>query len=153
MPSEKITNISEMEAILGRCETGRFVTLDTSGYPYPLPVHYVYDAGHIYLHGKGEGEKIANMNRDARVAFEAEENLGYRQNGDSPCKVSTAYYSVVIRGKAAVLADAQRREAVLKLIAAKYAPQANLDAMTQEAIASTTVIEITIERMTGKKHN
>lgn len=153
MPSEKITDKQEIEAVLSRCETGRFVTIDEAGYPYPLPVHFVYDNDHIYIHGRAQGERIINMERDSRIGFEVDENLGYRQNGDSPCQVSTAYYSVVIRGRAAVLNDDQRREAVLRLFAAKFSPQLNPDAMSPKTIAGTTIIELTIERMSGKKHN
>jgi uncharacterized protein len=153
MPSEKITNEQELATILNRCETGRFVTIDEQGYPYPLPVHFVYAEGAVYLHGGLSGEKMANLNREPRVAFEVDENLGYHVKGESPCKVGTAYNSVVIRGHAALVRDDSRRRQALTWLAAKYSPQLSPAAMAEETIAKTVIIEIKIERISGKKHD
>jgi len=151
MPAEKITNELEFGRILTRCETGRFVTIDDQGYPYPLPVHFVYAEGIIYVHGRGNGEKMANIERDNRVAFEVDENLGYHSKGDSPCNVGTYFNSVVVRGRAFVVTDEARRRQVLTWLTYKYAPQLSAEAMPDETIAKTTIIEIAVERISGKK--
>ncbi|NLF80500.1 MAG: pyridoxamine 5'-phosphate oxidase family protein [Clostridia bacterium] len=145
--------INEFECgrVLTRCETGRFVTIDDEGYPYPLPMHFVYAEGIIYVHGKSGGEKIANIERDNRVAFEVDENLGYHAKGDSPCNVGTYFNSVVVRGRAFMVTDEVQRRQVLTWLVYKYAPHLNAADMPDETIAKTVIIGITAERISGKK--
>ena len=39
------------------------------GYPYAVPVNYVYDGEHIYIHSAAEGNKIDALRRNPRMSL------------------------------------------------------------------------------------
>ena len=154
-----ITDRRELDAILRRCRIGRMATIGADGYPYITPVNYVYHDGSIYFHGSRVGEKLDNIRRDARVCFEVDVPLAYLDlgyYGDNPegCGVSQFYQSVVIRGRAEIVADAEEKLRALNALVACHEPAGRT---FQEITADTRavplceVVAVRIESMTGKR--
>ena len=65
------------------------------GYPYAVPVNYVYDNGKIYIHSAKYGYKIEALKNSDRVCFSAILNSRVQQD-----MFTAAYQSVVAFGRA-----------------------------------------------------
>ena len=94
-----------IDDLLASCPVGRLGTNGKDGYPRIKPLNFVYLNGKIYFHSAKEGEKIDDIARDSRVAFEIDEPIGYVKSNDNPCSAKYLYRSLMIRGKAAIVTD------------------------------------------------
>lgn len=66
---EKTLSESEMKEILTIAEYGVLSTVGEDGYPYGIPVNFVYDGENLYFHGAKEGHKVDNLRFSNKVAF------------------------------------------------------------------------------------
>ena len=139
-------NKTDIEEILTHGEYGILSTMGTDGYPYGIPVNYVYMNGKIYFHCAGDaGHKVDNLNHCAKVCFTV---VGKTRL--MPEKFSLQYESIVAFGVAKALTQ-EKRQTLEKLIQ-KYSPE-HLEAGLQyinRAIDQTAVYQITVEHVTGK---
>ena len=152
----EITNPAELARILDAASIGRMATIGRDGYPYVTPVNFVYDQGCIYFHCAHKGEKLDNIARDARVCFEVDIPLAYKDLGFDPeggaCKLHQFYHCVIIRGEARVLPDGEHKAAVLNALVAKHEPGRAFKAVEADlpACKACAVVEIKPRSMTGK---
>ena len=153
------TEKSVKEEILKQCTVGRMATIDENGYPYIVPLNYVYWQGKIYFHCAHEGEKIANISRDSRVCFEVDIPLAYLDTGffpenTVPSGVTQFYNSVIIRGKATIVTDLQEKIDALNALVVAHEPGVKITKITSElpAVKGCKVVAISIESMTGKQN-
>ena len=144
---DRLLSQEEAVAILDRGSHGILSLHDTSGYPYGVPVSYVYHDGRIYLHcARGAGQKAKDLAADPRVCFTV---VG--QVEVMPEKFGAKYESVIAFGRAREL-EGEDKQAALEQIIGKYSA-AYRDAGLQyiaNAFEKTGVYEITVERLTGK---
>ncbi len=155
----EITDKSVKESILQKCTVGRMATIDEDGYPYIVPLNYVYWQGKIYFHCAHEGEKVANISRDNRVCFEVDIPLSYLDTGffpenTVPAGVTQFYHSVIIRGKATIVNDLQEKIDALNALVVAHEPGVKIKKITSElpAVKGCKVIAISVESMTGKQN-
>ena len=59
----------ETVAILSSGTYGVLSVIGDNGYPYGVPVNYVYRDGHIYLHAALSGHKVDAMRKNDKVSF------------------------------------------------------------------------------------
>ncbi|WNY27178.1 pyridoxamine 5'-phosphate oxidase family protein [Methanolapillus ohkumae] len=151
---------NEIRDLLKSEPVGRLGTADSSGFPYVVPVHFVYEKdknengnngdGKIYIHGLIKGEKLENIRNNPKVGFEVDKFEKFVVPDDNdPCGVNTVYQSVIIKGTAKTVADEKEKEHALRKIVEKYTPSL----FGQEfgnSIKATAVIEISIQECTGK---
>ena len=79
----------QIEELFLRAEVGRLGTFSQDGFPYVLPMHFVYFDNKIYLHGLAKGKKIDNIKFNSNVCFEIDEMLSLLYEGvENPCDVS-----------------------------------------------------------------
>lgn len=143
--------IEQIEDLLLEGRTGRLATNGPEGYPYVVPVHYVYSHGKLYIHGLPKGQKLDNIAADSRVGFEIDEMLGLQYEGvEDPCDVNTEYNSVIITGSARLLTEAEDKRKALGWIVAKYTPHLAGKELPDNMVKGTAVIEIEILECTGK---
>lgn len=141
----------QTDALLMKAQVGRIATVSPEGYPYVVPVHFVYGGGKIHAHGLPKGQKLEYIARDPRVGFEVDEMSGLLCNGvEVACDVNTEFSSVIILGSAAVLTSTAEKREVLDRIVTKYTPQFSGRQLPDSMVSSTAVIEISILRRTGK---
>ncbi len=143
----EIRDEKEMQDILDQglvCRLG----LSDGLLPYVVPMNFGTRNGRLYLHSAGEGRKVDMIRRNNRVCFEVD--VGARiSRGESACRWSMKYRSVIGFGTARILEDETDKRAGLDAIMAHYGgPEGPYDAKSLER---TCVIEITIETMTGKQ--
>jgi uncharacterized protein len=75
-------------------------TTDASGWPYVVPLMYVYEAGNLlYLHtGPHHGHFLANIHDNARICLQINETGPMQRGQPSPCNSALVYKSVIAFG-------------------------------------------------------
>ena len=123
--------------------------LGDGGYPYGVPVNFVYDEAEntIYLHGSKEGHKIDAIRACDKVSFTTW-NQGVLKEGDWAWWVT----SVMVFGRAELVDDLERATEKARELALKYYPNAeDVEPELQSGIRHVQLIAIHIEHMTGKQ--
>lgn len=140
-----------IEELLAGSHVGRLGTIGQDGFPMIKPLNFAYYRGRIYFHSAQEGEKIEAIRRDSRVCFEADLPIAYVKSTGIPCKADYLYRSVIIKGRAHVVADREERVSALKALMQKYQPGGGYGGFPEEKLALTAVVRIDIVEMTGKQ--
>ncbi|WP_195431007.1 pyridoxamine 5'-phosphate oxidase family protein [Clostridium sp. D46t1_190503_E9] len=137
---------SEAIDILKKCEYGILSTVDENGYPYGVPLSYVYANNAIYFHSAVEGHKLENIKNNDKVSF-----CVVGQTDLLPDKFSTKYESVIIFGRAKEVFQDEKNEAFLELIN-KYSKDyiEKGKGYIKNASAKTKVIKLSIDYISGK---
>jgi hypothetical protein len=151
-PERELKNRETMIALLERSPVGRIATVNQRGFPVIKPVNFLYLDGRIYLHSSAKGEKIDDIQRGSPVCFEVDEPIAYVAAGASACKASYYYRSILIKGKAALVKDRDKKTKILERMMEKYQPERNDGEMPIEIVEKTAVIEILIKEITGKEN-
>lgn len=137
----------QTEEILNRCTAGVLGVNGDNGYPYTVPVSYVYEEGKLFFHCATEGHKLDSIKKDDKVTFTIIEKDEIVQE-----EFTSYFRSVSIFGKARILTDDNEKEHALELIINKYSPdfaKERLKRLKDDA-NRTCLVEIKIEHMTGK---
>ncbi|KAF0208426.1 MAG: putative flavin-nucleotide-binding [Actinobacteria bacterium] len=137
----------DTRVFLATAEVLRLGMVDDDG-PYVVPVNFGYADGLLYVHGPAEGRRLDAIARDPRVCFEADECTIIR--ADKACGFTARFRSVIGYGTARVLSSADEKRAGLDVIMRQY--DSTGDGIPDATLARTTVIEIAIESMEGKRH-
>ena len=138
----------ETEAIYSKCSTGVLAVNGEGGYPYAVPVNFVYHGGKIYFHCAPEGHKLDALKANPKVCFTA-----VAADDILEATYSTRYESAIAFGTAAIVTDdMERREAFLALTK-KYAPSRPAKEIADKIghCEKALIIGVTIEHMTGKR--
>lgn len=99
---------------------------------------------------------MENLRRDSRACFEVDLPLSYLGidcNPDqNPCRAHQLYQSVIIRGKARILPEGQKKTDLLNNLVAKYEGHRSFTPIDQESqgYLACRVVEINPESITGK---
>src|SRR5262245_32815779 len=138
--------------ILARGYSGRLATVSEDGFPYCIPLLYLWIDGEIYVHtASARGHFRANIERDPRVCFELDEQEGVFDYGRFECDSGLAYQSVCVFGRIRIVDDKQVKQRFCEELMAKYGkPNTKRPKAFFPRIDVITVYAISIERMTGK---
>lgn len=136
----------ECERILREQPRGILAVTGDGGYPYAVPLDYVFENGCLYFHSAKEGHKIDALRRDDRASFTVLEQREKSEDG-----WSLFWNSVIVFGKLREITEKAEKTDRLRLLGQKYFPT---EEMVNSDIAKNghrcTVIELKIEHMTGK---
>ena len=137
----------EAKRILAEGQTCVLAVHGDDGYPYAVPLNYVYDDGKIYVHCAKAGHKLDAIKSDPKVSLAVIE-----RDDVVPEKLATYYRSVIVFGHARILTDNAEKRHAAELIGLHYY---NVPEAVQKEIEQTwnalVCIEITIDHMTGKE--
>jgi len=152
---DKFMGAEESIEFLRRASVGRLGTLGSDGFPYVIPMSFAYRDGKIYLHSARQGQKLDDIRQSPRVCFEVDEDLGLNRAG-RVCDWAQYYRSAIVFGTARILEDSQDAVPALQALVDKYSAMRGDDvpgitAFSPEGIRKVAVVEITVERITGKK--
>ena len=86
---------AESVAILEKMTNGILALHGDEGYPYAVPVSYVYADGKIYFHSAMKGHKVDAIVRNEKVSFCVVE-----QDDIKPAEFTTYFRSVIVFGRA-----------------------------------------------------
>lgn len=145
--SDKEIKISEMEAFLQANCVGHLGTINSSGYPYVIPINFVYEQGKFIFHSARVGEKLDNIRANPRVCFEVSQVSGLVKN-EKPCKFSANFTSVVAFGQASILEDLEK-EKYLKVFTRRFTGKEQ-EGFLENDLEHVVLILMTVEHISGK---
>ncbi|MBQ6413589.1 MAG: pyridoxamine 5'-phosphate oxidase family protein [Ruminococcus sp.] len=136
----------ECEQILREGKRGVLALSGDEGYPYAVPMDYVYDSGCLYFHSALQGHKIDAIRSCDKASFNV---LSEPQAADDGW--SYFFDSVTLFGRVRVITDEAQRTDKLRLLGNKYFPSEEMtESDIQKNAARCAVLELKIEHMTGK---
>lgn len=143
---DKQLAMEESIEILKNNEVGILSTICENGYPYGVPLNYVYFKDSIYFHCAREGQKLDNIKNCSKVSFCVTCDVELL-----PDKFDSNYKSVILFGNASEVDEEEKEEALLEIIK-KYS-KAYIEAgkeYIKKAKNATKLYKISIEHITGK---
>lgn len=135
--------------VLDRNTNGVLSLTGDDGYPYPVPLSYVYNDGKVYFHGAQQGYKVDAVKQSEKAAFCVVDT----DEVDGPA-YSTCFRSVIAYGKPRIVEDAEEKFHALRVLGLKYNPAATEDGLKKfidNELDVVCVIALDIDFMTGKE--
>lgn len=117
-----------------------------NGYPYCIPVDFLFEDGHIYIHGAKAGYKFDCLSADDRVCFTVHDDGVYEEGDWAPYVTS-----VVVFGHAHLVQDPEFTAQQTRKLGLKYYPNPDEVEDEMREIAAVQLIDLEIEHMTGKR--
>lgn len=138
----------ECIAILEKMTSGVLALNDENGYPYAVPLSYVYSDNKIYFHSAIKGHKIDLLEKNRKVSF-----CVVGQDDVVPSEFTTYFRSVIVFGQARILTDEKEKMSALQKLGERYSPgiPEALSAEINKGLKHLLMIEVAIEYMTGKE--
>ncbi len=148
---KKKNQISDEAAkeLLRTSRRGVFAVNGDDGYPYAIPINFLYDedAQKIYFHGSRAGHKVDSLRACDKVCFTVYGNETIKDEPWAPYM-----QSVVVFGRCRLLESGEESLALVKRFAMKYYPDESLvDIEIAEGGKAVQMYEITIEHYSGKE--
>lgn len=138
----------ESIAILENGTSGVLALSGDSGYPYAVPMSYVYNDRKLYFHSALNGHKIDAIRRNGLASF-----CVIAQDIVVPAEFTTRFRSVIAFGRIRIIDEPVEKRRTAELLAAKYDPDnlGNLDREMEKGFDRMCMIELEIEHLTGKE--
>ena len=142
-------SMEEIAAVLNRGTAGVLALSGDDGYPYAVPISYVFDGDKIYFHCARAGHKLDAIRRNAKASF-----CVVDQDQIVPEEYTTYFRSVIVFGAIRVMEDEAGKRSAIEKLAVKDAP-ADTEDGRRNAIerdwAPLCMLEMSIDHMTGKE--
>lgn len=132
--------------ILSEEKRGVLALAGDDGYPYAVPMNFVFDGEVIYFHSALEGHRMDAISRCDKVSF-CVTDRGEKPDDD------WAYYvnSVIVFGRLHIL-EGEEKEKGLRLLGLKYFPSAeDVEEDLRKNAARCHCLQLQIEHMSGKR--
>ncbi len=146
----KRQQLSEEESIriLQESTAGTLALLGDDGYPYAVPISYVYADGRLYFHSALSGHKVDAIRKCEKASF-----CVIAQDEVHPEKHTTFYRSVIAFGRIHIVEDEQERLASARMLGNRYNPNQEeaLQKELEKGLSRMLVIRFDIEHLTGKE--
>lgn len=138
---------TEITAVLMRNTSGVLALNGDGGYPYTVPLSYVYLAGKIYFHCAKAGYKLDAIEHSAKASF-----CVIDRDKVVPEAFSTDYISVIVFGKAHIVTDEEEKRFSIGLLAGKYGTgdEEAAEREIKKEWKGLMMIRFDIEEMSGK---
>lgn len=137
------------EEILKSSTSGVLSVIGDSGYPYGVPLSYVYENGKIYFHCARSGHKLDAVKNNDKASF-----CVIAQDEIVPDKYTTCFRSVIAFGRVRVMEDENEVRHAIEILARRYNPadstESRYSAIDRE-LDRLCMLEFQIEHMTGKE--
>lgn len=146
----KRQQLSEAEsvAILEKATSGILALLGDEGYPYAVPISYIYTDGKLYFHSALSGHKVDAIRHCDKASFCVVE-----QDDVQPKEYTTFYRSVIAFGRIHIIENEQEKLETARLLGNRYNPN-DEDSLRKEldkGLSRMLMIRFDIEHLTGKE--
>ena len=135
--------------ILHRGTSGVLALAGDEGYPYAVPISYVYDGEKLYFHSAKAGHKLDAILREPKASF-----CVIDQDQILPEEYTTYFRSVIAFGRIHILEDEEEKRAAIEKLALKYAPDDSAEnrrrAIDREW-EPLCMLEMSIDHLSGKE--
>ena len=112
----QLMSLEDSVAVLKRGTSGVLAVSGDDGYPYAVPLSYVYHDSKIFFHSAKNGHKLDAITKECKVSFCVTD-----KDEVVPEEYTTYFRSVIVFGKARILENEAGKNAI-KILAAKYSP-------------------------------
>lgn len=152
----EIQSKSNIINFLNSQPVGRICSVDHRGFPQIIPMNFVYADGAVYMHSHPFGEKLDNIRRNPRVGFEVDQHIcflpSYYFHPTDASQADTLYISVVIKGRAEILEDADEKARALNALMKKYQKEGKYEPLeaAMPVVREVAIIKVVPEDMRGK---
>ena len=139
----------EAEAMLRQGTSGVLSLLGDSGYPYGVPLSYVYHNGKLYFHCAKAGHKLDAIRWEGKCSF-----CVIDQDHIVPEEYTTYFRSVIAFGTLRILEEDGEKRAAIEKLAVKYAPadsRENRERAIDRDWAPLCMLEMEVEHLSGKE--
>lgn len=138
---------NEVIRILQNGKYGVLGVIGDDGYPYTVPLNYVYENGKIYFHGAKEGHKTDAIKECDKVSFCITDKDDIIKE-----KLTTYYKSVILFGRARILENDDEIIHAAEILGLKYSDDKKaVEDEIKLLKDKLCCVEITIEHITGKQ--
>lgn len=139
----------QAKKILENGSYGVLALAGDGGYPYAVPLNYVYDGERIYFHCAAEGHKIDAIARDNKCSFCVVENGGVIED-----RFTTKYRSVIAFGKIYEETDEKCKENAFRLMMRSLTPSVTNEKREEMShCQKARILAMDIEYLSGKGAN
>ncbi|MBQ7422860.1 MAG: pyridoxamine 5'-phosphate oxidase family protein [Prevotella sp.] len=135
--------------ILKTAEYGVLSMIDEAGFPYGIPLNYVWDGdSSVYIHCAPEGRKLQSLQKNPQVSFCIIGRVNL-----CPSKFTTEYESVVLKGVAVLGLEVEERMKALELLLRKLSPDDMAVGMkyAEKSFHRTAIIRLDFSEFSGKR--
>ena len=142
-------SVEEAKKLLRESRRGVLAVNGDDGYPYAVPINYLYDEETqvIIFHGSKVGHKVDALKRSDKVCFTVYGNETIRDEAWAPYM-----QSAVVFGRCRLPEYGEESMALLKRFAMKYYPEESMvDAEIADAGRAAQMYVIDIEHISGKE--
>ena len=137
----------ECETILQGAYRGFLSVNGEGGYPYTIPMNFLYQNNRIYFHSALQGHKIDAIMNSPKACFTLI-NDPVKQENDWWYHVS----SVVCFGQMSIIEDQDERMEILKSFGKKYFPEGyDMEKDLKMNAHRAAVLCLAVEHITGKR--
>lgn len=146
--SRQALSREESLEILRSATSGVLSVSGDDGYPYGVPMSFVYDDSKIFFHCAKDGHKLDAIKRSDKVSF-----CVISQDYVVPEEYTTYFRSVIVFGRVRILEDEPEKRAALEKLAARYSPEQAEGRLEEidKLFLQVRMVELTIEHITGKE--
>lgn len=146
--SRQALSREESIEILKSATSGVLSVSGDDGYPYGVPMSFVYDDSKIFFHCAKDGHKLDAIKRSDKVSF-----CVISQDHVVPEEYTTYFRSVIVFGRARILEQEQEKREALEKLAARYSPEQAEGRLEEidKLFLQVRVVELAIEHITGKE--
>ena len=146
----KRQQLSEEESIeiLRKATAGTLALLGDGGYPYAVPISYVYANGKLYFHSALSGHKV-----DAIRNFDKASFCVIEKDHVQPERYTTFFRSVIAFGRIHIIEEEQEKLETARLLGDRYNPNQEeaLQKELEHGFTRMLMIRFDIEHLTGKQ--
>ena len=138
----------ESITILQKATSGTLALLGDNGYPYAVPISYVYHEGKLYFHSAVEGHKVDAIRQCDKASF-----CVIEQDEVHPEKYTTFFRSVIAFGKIHIIEDETEKLQMARMLGNRHNPDQDeaLQKELENGLARMLMIRFDIEHLTGKE--
>jgi hypothetical protein len=133
---------SESIGILQKATSGTLALLGDNGYPYAVPISYIYHEGKLYFHSALSGHKVDAIRGCDKASF-----CVIEQDDVQPKKYTTFFRSVIAFGRIHIIEDENEKMTTARLLGNRYNPndEESLKKELEHGFARMLMIRFDIE--------
>lgn len=142
---------AQVKELMMKGKTGTLSLNGEGGYPYSVPVNYVYFNDAIYIHGADHGYKVDMVKANGKACFSCYVNVEILAD-----KLTAAFESFIATGTAVMVEDREEKKAVLDYIVDQLSEpefKEKGSKMIAAMLDKTGIIKFNIEEITGKAYD
>lgn len=148
-PLRRIRQTASQEeciALLESAPRGVLAVHGENGYPYGIPVNYVFLDGKVYFHCAKEGHKVDALRANDRVSFTILSEPVKNEGEWWYC-----FTSVIVFGRISEIAAPDKADRILRALGSKYFPEGyDMETDISRNGPHAMILELTIDHVSGK---